>query len=60
MAIAFVAHTRGYRETDSLEVFPEVESGVDGCYRFHFLLRIYHSSITEALFFQLRKMSRKT
>jgi hypothetical protein len=60
MAIAFVAYSRGYRETDSLEVFPEVESDVDWCYRFYFLLRICHSSITEALFFQLRKMSRKT
>lgn len=37
--IAFVARNGGYRETDSLDVFPEVEADSDGCYRFYFLLR---------------------
>jgi hypothetical protein len=38
-AIAFVARNGGYRETDSLDIFPEVQPDVDGSYRFYFLLR---------------------
>jgi hypothetical protein len=38
-AIAFVARSGGYRETDSLDIFPEVQPDVDGSYRFYFLLR---------------------
>jgi hypothetical protein len=38
-AIAFVARSGGYRETDSLDIFPEVLPDPDGCYRFYFLLR---------------------
>jgi hypothetical protein len=37
--IAFVARSGGYRETDSLDIFPEVQPDVDGSYRFYFLLR---------------------
>jgi hypothetical protein len=37
--IAFVARNGGYRETDSLDVFPEVAVDPDSCYRFYFLLR---------------------
>jgi hypothetical protein len=37
--IAFVARSGGYRETDSLDIFPEVLPDPDGCYRFYFLLR---------------------
>jgi hypothetical protein len=37
--ISFVARSGGYRETDSLDVFPEVQPDGDGCYRFYFLLR---------------------
>ncbi|WP_373546538.1 hypothetical protein [Chamaesiphon sp.] len=37
--IAFVARSGGYRETDSLDVCPEVAPDADGCYRFYFLLR---------------------
>jgi hypothetical protein len=40
--IAYVARSGGYRETDSLDVFPEVEPDADGCYRFYFLLRKLH------------------
>jgi hypothetical protein len=38
-AIAFVARSGGYRETDSLDIFPEVQPDEDGFYRFYFLLR---------------------
>jgi hypothetical protein len=37
--IAFVARSGGYRETDSLDIFPEVQPDVDGSYRFYFFLR---------------------
>jgi hypothetical protein len=37
--IAFVARSGGYRETDSLDIFPEVQPDVDDSYRFYFLLR---------------------
>jgi hypothetical protein len=37
--ITFVARSGGYRETDSLDIFPEVQPDVDGSYRFYFLLR---------------------
>jgi hypothetical protein len=40
--IAFVARTGGYRHTDTLDAFPEVEPDADGCYRFYFLLRKLH------------------
>jgi hypothetical protein len=40
--IAYVARSGGYRETDDLDVFPEVEADPDGCYRFYFLLRKLH------------------
>jgi hypothetical protein len=41
--IAYVARSGGYRETDNLDVFPEVAADPDGCYRFYFLLRKLHS-----------------
>jgi hypothetical protein len=37
--IAFVARSGGYRETDSLDICPEVQPDRGGCYRFYFLLR---------------------
>jgi hypothetical protein len=37
--IAFTARSGGYRETDSLDIFPEVQPETDGSYRFYFLLR---------------------
>jgi hypothetical protein len=37
--IAFVARAGGYRYTDTLDTFPEVEPDAYGCYRFYFLLR---------------------
>jgi hypothetical protein len=37
--IAFAARSGGYRETDSLDIFPEVQPETDGSYRFYFLLR---------------------
>lgn len=40
--IAYVARSGGYRETEDLDVFPEVEADPDGCYRFYFLLRKLH------------------
>jgi hypothetical protein len=40
--IAYVARSGGYRETEDLDVFPEVEVDSDGCYRFYFLLRKLH------------------
>jgi hypothetical protein len=40
--ISFVARTGGYRHTDTLDAFPEVEPDADGCYRFYFLLRKLH------------------
>lgn len=40
--IAYVARSGGYRETENLDVFPEVEADLDGCYRFYFLLRKLH------------------
>jgi hypothetical protein len=48
-AIAFVARSGGYRETDSLDVFPEVEPDADGCYRFYFLLRKLYLVKTSAV-----------
>jgi hypothetical protein len=41
--IAYVARSGGYRETDDLDVFPEIAADPDGCYRFHFLLRKLHA-----------------
>jgi hypothetical protein len=37
--IAYVARSGGYRQTDSLDVFPELEPDDDGCYRFFFGLQ---------------------
>jgi hypothetical protein len=37
--IAFVARSGGYRETDSLDIFPELQPDIDGSYQFYFLLR---------------------
>jgi hypothetical protein len=37
--IAFVARSGGYRETDSLDIFPEVTPDSNGDYQFYFLLR---------------------
>jgi hypothetical protein len=48
-AIAFVARTGGYRHTDTLDAFPEVEPDTDGCYRFYFLLRKIHLIVPDLL-----------
>jgi hypothetical protein len=37
--ITYVARSGGYRQTDSLDVFPELEPDSDGCYRFFFGLQ---------------------
>ena len=37
--ISYVARSGGYRQTDSLDVFPELEPDIDGCYRFFFGLQ---------------------
>jgi hypothetical protein len=37
--ISYVARSGGYRQTDSLDVFPELEPDSDGCYRFFFGLQ---------------------
>jgi hypothetical protein len=37
--ITYVARSGGYRQTDSLDVFPELDPDSDGCYRFFFGLQ---------------------
>jgi hypothetical protein len=37
--ITYVARSGGYRQTDSLDVFPELEPNSDGCYQFFFGLQ---------------------
>ena len=37
--ISYVARSGGYRQTDSLDVFPELQPDIDGCYRFFFGLQ---------------------
>jgi hypothetical protein len=41
--ITYVARSGGYRQTDNLDVFPEVEPDSDGAYRFFFNLRDLNS-----------------
>lgn len=40
--VAYVARSGGYRQTDSLDVFPEVNPDRDRCYRFFFGLNGLH------------------
>ncbi|PSB48820.1 hypothetical protein C7B77_23705 [Chamaesiphon polymorphus CCALA 037] len=40
--IAYVARSGGYKQTDSFDVFPEIDPDSDGCYYFYFGLRELH------------------
>jgi hypothetical protein len=47
--IAYVARSGGYRQTDRLDVFPEVKPDRDGCYRFFFGLGNFNLQVDSRL-----------